>query len=200
MTVHAAKGLEFPAVMVTGLEETTFPVQRGGDPFVENPEEIEEERRLAYVAFTRARERLVLSYAGVRHIYGQMKMQRPSRFLSDLPRDEVQFIGGGLRASRPSGARIGTVGPRNPPRYDEYEAPQRSYEPDDPSPASGESYVDRSEVSDVDDPMHPGARVRHAQFGVGVIVDRPRGIPPRVRVKFRDVGEKTVVAAYLLRA
>jgi DNA helicase-2/ATP-dependent DNA helicase PcrA len=196
MTVHAAKGLEFPAVMVTGLEETTFPVQRGGDPFIENPEEIEEERRLAYVAFTRARERLILSYAGVRNIYGQMKMQRPSRFLSDLPREEVQFIGGALRASRPSGPRIGTVGPRNPPRYESV----RTYDSDEPDPIPGESYVDRSEGSDIDDPMHPGAKVRHAQFGVGVIVDRPRGIPPRVRVKFRDVGEKTVVAAYLLRA
>ncbi|MBW2191088.1 MAG: UvrD-helicase domain-containing protein, partial [Deltaproteobacteria bacterium] len=72
MTVHAAKGLEFPVVMVTGLEEQVFPF-RGIDPW-EDPDELEEERRLAYVAFTRAKKRLVLSFAAIRRIFGQQRV------------------------------------------------------------------------------------------------------------------------------
>jgi DNA helicase-2/ATP-dependent DNA helicase PcrA len=80
MTVHAAKGLEFPVVMVTGLEEQVFPF-KGIDPW-EDPDELEEERRLAYVAFTRAKQRLVLSFAAVRRIFGQQRVGIPSRFLT----------------------------------------------------------------------------------------------------------------------
>ena len=100
MTVHAAKGLEFPIVMVTGLEEQVFPF-KGVDPW-EDPDELEEERRLAYVAFTRAEQRLILSFAAVRRIFGQQRVGIPSRFLTELPGEDVEWIGG--RSSSPSPA------------------------------------------------------------------------------------------------
>ncbi len=86
MTVHGAKGLEFHTVCLTGMEEEMFPY-RGMDPG--GAEEMEEERRLAYVAITRARKRLVLSHAGARQIFGQTRWGRPSRFIGDLPEDVV---------------------------------------------------------------------------------------------------------------
>src|SRR5262249_30268033 len=81
MTVHAAKGLEFPVAFLTGLEETVFPMLRGGD----SPSDLEEERRLPYVAIARARQRLFLSYARARRLYGNEQLNPPSRFLSDIP-------------------------------------------------------------------------------------------------------------------
>ena len=90
MTVHAAKGLEFPVVLVAGLEEGMFPY-RGLDTD-DDPEELEEERRLAYVAFTRAREKLILAWAPMRRVFGQPRMNPRSRFLDELPREDIRDI------------------------------------------------------------------------------------------------------------
>jgi DNA helicase-2/ATP-dependent DNA helicase PcrA len=90
MTVHSAKGLEFDTVFLTGMEEETFPY-RGLDS--ESNEELEEERRLAYVAITRARKRLFISYAAARMIFGQTKYLAPSRFLEQLPSEIVEHRG-----------------------------------------------------------------------------------------------------------
>jgi len=90
MTVHSAKGLEFDTVFLTGMEEETFPY-RGLDS--ESNEELEEERRLAYVAITRARKRLFISYAAARMIFGQTKYLAPSRFLEQLPTEIVEHRG-----------------------------------------------------------------------------------------------------------
>ncbi len=89
MTLHAAKGLEFPLVFLVGLEEGVFP----GKQSIEEPSRLEEERRLCYVGMTRAMERLVMSFAEVRRQYGREEYHRPSRFLSEIPRelfDEVR--------------------------------------------------------------------------------------------------------------
>ncbi len=96
MTVHAAKGLEYPVVMVTGLEEEMFPY-RGIDPSAD-PDELEEERRLAYVAFTRAREQLVLMWAPSRRVFGQPRIAMRSRFLDEIP---VECIDARGRAPQP---------------------------------------------------------------------------------------------------
>ncbi|MEZ4325357.1 MAG: UvrD-helicase domain-containing protein [Polyangiales bacterium] len=88
MTVHAAKGLEFPVVYVTGLEEGLFP--RLDPTFGVDQEELEEERRLAYVAFTRAEEQLVLLHASARMTFGRTEVAMPSRFLADIAADDVQ--------------------------------------------------------------------------------------------------------------
>jgi DNA helicase II / ATP-dependent DNA helicase PcrA len=88
MTVHAAKGLEFPAVFIMGLEEGVFPHLRS----IGEPEELEEERRLAYVAITRAQERLYLSHAWSRTLYGGTQYNPPSRFLDEIPERLVEAI------------------------------------------------------------------------------------------------------------
>src|SRR5690606_12741533 len=88
MTVHAAKGLEFPAVFIIGLEEGVFPHLRS----IGEPDELEEERRLAYVAITRAQERLHLTHAWSRTLYGGTQYNPPSRFLDEIPADLLDTI------------------------------------------------------------------------------------------------------------
>jgi DNA helicase-2/ATP-dependent DNA helicase PcrA len=173
MTVHAAKGLEFPVVMVTGLEEQVFPF-KGIDPW-EDPEELEEERRLAYVAFTRAKERLVLSFAAIRRIFGQQRVGIPSRFLTELPGEDIEWIG--ARSSSPSRPSVP-------------EAPRRD---------SNDSYVDYSEGSDLSDleGLRRGAQVRHPKFGVGEVTEVMQGSPPRVSVHFPGWGTRKIIASYL---
>ncbi len=90
MTIHSAKGLEFDTVLLTGMEEGTFPY-RGLDS--DSNDEIEEERRLAYVAITRARRRLYISHAATRTIFGQTKYLAPSRFLAQIPAEAVEHRG-----------------------------------------------------------------------------------------------------------
>lgn len=174
MTVHAAKGLEFPIVMVTGLEEEVFPF-KGIDPW-EDPEELEEERRLAYVAFTRAKERLVLSFAGVRRIFGQQRVGTPSRFLTELPGSDIEWIG--ARSSAPTW----TSAPQEEPRHE-----------------PGDSYVDYAEGSDLSDleGLRRGMQVRHPKFGVGEVREVVQGSPPRVSVRFSGWGTRTIIASYL---
>lgn len=90
MTVHSAKGLEFPAVFVAGMEESIFP---HGATWSDDPAKIEEERRLAYVAITRARKRLFLTYAATRRTYGSTQANPRSRFVNEIPDDDIEFSG-----------------------------------------------------------------------------------------------------------
>ncbi|WP_291290174.1 UvrD-helicase domain-containing protein [Enorma sp.] len=92
MTVHSAKGLEFPAVFVAGLEEGIFPHVAG---FSDDPAKLEEERRLAYVAITRARKRLFLTYAATRRTYGSTQTNPRSRFVGEIPASDIEFSGVG---------------------------------------------------------------------------------------------------------
>jgi DNA helicase-2/ATP-dependent DNA helicase PcrA len=180
MTVHAAKGLEFPVVFVAGLEEDTFPSQRGfgGE---EDVEELEEERRLCYVAFTRARERLFLSYAHTRRVYNEIKIRRRSRFLDEIPADELQLVGG-RQPARPGLAR--PMSTRAAP------APARPAAPSGP-------YIDRSEANDVlDAGIMLGMRVQHIKFGIGRVTAVADGVPPRVTVAFPD-GSRSIISSYL---
>ncbi len=83
MTMHAAKGLEFPFVFIPGMEEGIFP----GMQSMYNPEEVEEERRLAYVGITRAKEKLYLTSSATRMLFGSTVRNRPSRFIGEIPQD-----------------------------------------------------------------------------------------------------------------
>ena len=184
MTVHAAKGLEFPVVFVTGLEEQMFPF-KGVDPW-EDPEELEEERRLAYVAFTRARERLVLTYTQMRRMFGQLRPGVPSRFLRELPQADLKWLGGAPKATPQPVSRE-----RRP---DPWAAEARKPLPRVPS---GESYLDPTEGSDLGGGIARGMRVRHPKFGVGEVRDVQKGAPPRVKVLFPGWGTRTIVAQFL---
>jgi DNA helicase-2/ATP-dependent DNA helicase PcrA len=97
MTVHASKGLEFKNVFITGLEDGLFPHQMNGE--IKNEEDKEEERRLFYVALTRAKEKLFLSFANFRTIFGSRQINAPSEFISDIPSDILEKEGekGGIK-------------------------------------------------------------------------------------------------------
>ena len=95
MTLHSAKGLEFPVVFLVGAEEGVFPHLRA----LTEPEELEEERRLAYVGITRARERLYVSHAWSRMLFGSTQYNPPSRFLDEIPEELIEHVGKGRRLS-----------------------------------------------------------------------------------------------------
>jgi DNA helicase-2/ATP-dependent DNA helicase PcrA len=167
MTVHAAKGLEFHAVFITGLEEGLFPheqsTQKGTSASEENG--LEEERRLMYVAITRARRRLYLSHAQSRMLHGQVRYSMPSRFLDELPEQVL------LRLNR-----------RSEPAY-----PASAFKA--PAPASASRGNDTG--------YKVGQSVAHAKFGTGIIIDfEGRGGDARVQVKFREAGTKWLALAY----
>jgi DNA helicase-2/ATP-dependent DNA helicase PcrA len=194
MTVHAAKGLEFPTVLVLGLEEQLFPLRGAGGPndAEDAEEELEEERRLAYVAFTRAREKLVLSWATTRYVFGQMRMGTRSRFLDELPRADISLLGepgagGRAMAPRPSwqpplGARRESYGPslRGAPGS---------------SGGSRETVIDRSGSDEQG--IAAGMRVRHVRYGVGKVMLVEGGTPPKVTVDFPGFGKKQIVSSFL---
>ncbi len=197
MTVHAAKGLEFHAVFLTGMEEDLFPFrsqdpQRGGD--------MEEERRLAYVAITRARVELAITHAERRSVFGQTRYGAPSRFIDELPADSVEK---GLTASArvlrgrseaPS-ARWSAPLSRSASRAD---PPPRalpaSTEPPAPARAPGERWVEREEGPAG---LRPGERVHHNVFGVGVVRSADSGSDPTIRVEFPGHGTKSIKARFL---
>ncbi len=142
MTVHSAKGLEFPQVYVTGMEDGLFPLMREDDL------DSEEERRLFYVAVTRARQCLSLTYARRRRRYGTYQDSAPSRFLREIDKQYLE-IPKSYAAPKPSFRMGMTVG--------------RALGKPDPMP----SYEDMSQEQP---PFQPGARVRHAKFGEGQVL------------------------------
>ncbi len=160
MTVHSAKGLEFTTVCVTGMEEEMFPYRgMSGD----EPEELDEERRLAYVAITRARERLFITHAAARTIFGQTRYQAPSRFLDDLPEATIVREGSPWSApasTAPAWRSSGFAGPARPA------ARFRSFG-ETPRVAPGTRVVDRDAFDDIpsDEPERraPRRRPRLAQ-------------------------------------
>jgi DNA helicase-2/ATP-dependent DNA helicase PcrA len=171
MTLHTAKGLEYPVVFLTGLEDGIFPHVRSlGDP-----EELEEERRLCYVGITRARERLYLCHAWSRTLFGSTDYYPPSRFLSEIPEELVNAIGGEQGGGRGLGAhRDAVVGA----------AIRRGGE------APGARGAEELRLKIGDD-------VRHEKFGEGVILDlEGSGDKAEVVVRFRDVGEKRLLLAW----
>ncbi len=182
MTMHSAKGLEFPVVFIAGLEEGLFPHSRSS----EDEAELEEERRLCYVGITRAKRRLVLTSAARRRTFGEYQSTEPSRFIDEIPReliDEVPstFVSpyqGNFSQFRanPYGRGGGYRG-----RVKE-EQTTYAYEDEDQSIPSG---------------LKPGLRVRHPQFGVGTVLSvEPLDDDTKLVVRFTTVGQKTLRAKY----
>jgi DNA helicase-2/ATP-dependent DNA helicase PcrA len=198
MTIHAAKGLEYPVVFLAGLEEGVFPSLREGDL----DEEVAEERRLAYVALTRAMERAILSYARTRRTYDEVRRNHPSRFLSDIPADCIAVRsrpGASAPMARPYGRH-----PDMAPRVDYDEAPAYDYDQRDPSERGGRESVyqlDDDLPPDADDLAFPrGAKVRHKIFGIGQVEDGSgRGPDRKLQVRFAAHGLKTIIARFVER-
>ncbi len=185
MTLHAAKGLEFPLVFLAGCEEGVFPHSRS----LANPEEMEEERRLAYVGITRAREVLHVSHAESRSLYGNTQYNPPSRFLDEVPDElfrkegRVKAFGAGRREERES--RWG-----NRSFSDEFTDRQV-----DAAIAAGKRNEPTPQGTITD--FRVGEDVVHPTFGEGVIIDLNVGRGrTEATIRFRDKGTKTLDLAW----
>ncbi|MDX9932759.1 MAG: 3'-5' exonuclease [Bacteroidales bacterium] len=209
MTVHAAKGLEFPYVFVAGLEENLFPSSMS----MSSKAEIEEERRLFYVAVTRAMQKLTLSYADTRLKWGELNFCTPSRFLEELDSsllDIPQKFSPGLKQKDDSSFRMKLqdassennfkskyqkgagysfnkkVQDKNGPEFKKKEVPQ---------PKSAPAFND-SELADVDD-ISEGMRVEHARFGAGTVLQiEGNGQNRKALVEFDLSGQKQLVLRF----
>jgi DNA helicase-2/ATP-dependent DNA helicase PcrA len=200
MTLHNAKGLEFPVVFITGLEDGLFPMARAYD----EPAQLEEERRLFYVGITRAERKLYLAYARRRRRGREWMDSVPSSFLESVPRELLDvrhsertlqytsswaqpwkmasrgFGGGGYGARRD---RLGLTAPAPPQR--------RRAEPEDPT-----FQVDYSDSQDLPS-LVKGARVRHPRFGAGTVAEISGfGTDVKASIDFDEVGRKVVVLKY----
>jgi DNA helicase-2/ATP-dependent DNA helicase PcrA len=190
MTIHIAKGLEWPVVFMTGMEDGLFPSLRAREGTSEDAA-LEEERRLAYVAITRAREQLVMSRARTRRVWGEIRIQEPSRFLDDLPADSL---------AQPRSSRVHV--PSAPRIVDgDWAGRQRRARPSRSRDELDQRTGDDDElVFQVDEPggFVIGAEVTHAALGAGRIVAvTGTGKDCRVVVDFVVVGRKTVFAKFL---
>jgi len=202
MTLHSAKGLEFPVVFMVGLEDGIFPHLRS----LADPAELEEERRLAYVGITRARERLHLSHAWSRTIYGATQYNPPSRFLDEIPQRLVNSIEGERRSSR-SGAWADSASMTStesswgerPERKSRISSERRQANRErivEQALAAGTSVTETSgTASGVT--LRIGDDVMHAKWGEGVVLDlRGGGDKTEVTVNFPTVGQKTLLLAW----
>ena len=180
MTMHSAKGLEFPIVVMTGLEEGLFPHSRSTD----EEAELEEERRLCYVGITRAQRRLVITSAARRRLFGEYQSTEPSRFVDEIPRELIEEVPSASYASpyqsslTPFGR--GAYGRRG--RQVREEPAPYAYEDEDQSAANG---------------LRPGVRVRHPTFGEGTVISvEPLDDDTKLVVRFTSVGRKTLRAKF----
>ena len=194
MTIHIAKGLEWPIVFITGMEDGLFPSLREREGQSEDAQ-LEEERRLAYVAITRAREKLVLSHARTRRVWGEIRLQGPSRFLDDLPPS-------GLAA--PPGRHV--ITPRAPAIVDGTWSGVRRRKP-----RSSGSIDELDQRVPDDEPVfqldadrperavfRTGDPVSHVIHGLGrVVAVSGEGKDTKVVVDFPDAGRKTIFAKFL---
>jgi len=201
MTLHAAKGLEFPAVFLPGWEDGLFPSQRSMDE--SGLKGLEEERRLAYVGITRAEEVCTISFAGNRRVFGQWQSQLPSRFVDELPEEHVEVLtppglyGGGYGAAASSDepvrstieAKVAQADGYNSPGWKRMQARAGQRGNSQPKQA-GSPIIDLTATAS----FTLGERVFHQKFGYGAIA----GIEgDKLEVNFEKAGTKKVVARFI---
>jgi DNA helicase-2/ATP-dependent DNA helicase PcrA len=208
MTLHTAKGLEWPVVVMSGMEDGLFPMSRA----METPDGLEEERRLCYVGITRARDSLILTWARSRRRGGELRPGMPSRFLRELPPEVVDerrtsfAVGGGMgRSWSGSGQYGGTRGGssgwgggstrrKEPPPI---ATPRAGWDEFSQAPAAAEAAAQHESQ---DAPRFlKGERVRHRRFGSGVILGLSgNGKDTKVSVAFDDqeIGTKQLLVAF----
>jgi DNA helicase-2/ATP-dependent DNA helicase PcrA len=199
MTMHSAKGLEFPVVFIVGLEEGLFPHARSKD----DAAELEEERRLCYVAITRAKKQLYLMHARHRRLHGEESPAEPSRFLKEIPVEEIEDLSAGQSWLATHG-QTEPLSPASEPRS-----------PKPKLPFAGKTYnsveslqeffkqkgidvdVTKSRASKATTPKKsfaPGARVRHAKYGIGYIIKREAvGDTVRLTIHFPGFGSRKLI-------
>ena len=167
MTLHSVKGLEFPVVFMTGMEDGLFPHRRS----LNDLDGLEEERRLCYVGTTRAMSELYMTYAEQRRMYGIDSFAQPSRFISEVPDELLEEVRPNIRVSRPLPGR----------------APHRGN-------GFGRS---KSLAEENDNDIRLGQRVRHGKFGEGVVLNyEGSGAHARVQINFETAGTKWLVMSY----
>ncbi len=207
MTVHGAKGLEFELVLLTGMEEDMFPYKRQEG---RSDEELEEERRLAYVAITRARHHLVITHTKQRQVFGTTRIGAPSRFVRELPAAAIEHMetsasraagGAGRWIDREQaaptswrGTGTGTGGGRG------WNHPQAPASRAALSRAPGERFVDYEGGDDAPaegGELRRGSKVSHAKFGVGEVMKIDNSGDPAVVAFFPAWGEKKVLMRFL---
>ena len=197
MTLHAAKGLEFPVIFLPGWEDGLFPSQRSMDE--SGTRGLEEERRLAYVGITRAEEVCTISFAGNRRVYGQWQSQLPSRFIDELPEAHVEVLTppglyGGNYGAAASGieTRAAEANVYNSPGWRRLQSRSGARPISQPSEARS-PVIDAQALS-----SHTvGERVFHQKFGYGVIL----GIEgDKLEIEFEKAGIKKVVARFITGA
>ena len=193
MTLHSAKGLEFDAVFLAGLEEGLFPHAQS----MTSPQDLEEERRLCYVGITRARRKLFLTWTPFRRNFGADANlpSPPSRFFSEMPPDLVEGIGESYvydqRESYPSEEEMPSDG------RSWIEVLNEQIARTIPSGGGRQTGTRPSRPAPVFSPLKSGMRVRHAQFGDGIILNRERvGDDVKLTVTFSRVGKKTLIERY----
>ena len=174
MTMHSAKGLEFPCVYLVGFEDGLFPGMRA----IGEREEMEEERRLCYVAITRAKENLTITYAKQRMLYGRTNASLPSRFLKEIPEDTIVKKGGYQTAQNHYNMSrytdFTTTAPKKPVSYQSsYTAPAASGVPE----------------------LHKGDMVQHTAFGRGMVLSVLKmGGDALLEIAFDQIGTKKLMA------
>ncbi|HEY5463609.1 MAG TPA: UvrD-helicase domain-containing protein [Hanamia sp.] len=196
MTIHAAKGLEFPVVFVGGLEETLFPNAMA----INTREELEEERRLFYVAITRAKKRLWLTYANNRYRFGNLTQNDPSRFIDELPDERIDksFAGGNMRNNQTN-------------HWNAFDKPKYQFSPDRKEVKTEKpAYLVSTPVikikehiptpgfapSDTSN-LQTGQKIEHQKFGFGEVIKMEGAAHnPVATVKFENNGEKKIMLNY----
>jgi DNA helicase II / ATP-dependent DNA helicase PcrA len=186
MSMHAAKGLEFPVVFIAGMEEGLFPHSRSS----EDEDELEEERRLFYVGMTRAEQRLFLTSAARRRVFGEYQATEPSRFVDEVPSELVERIAPTLTSAYQGNFSHAhyefrtnpySRGGRGSGRTRE-ESQRYSYEDEDQTSSTG---------------IRVGMRVKHGQFGVGVVLAVEEHTDDyKITVRFNTVGQKKLLAKF----
>lgn len=223
MTIHAAKGLEFNTVFLPGFEEGLFPHQRSMQD--EGQKGLEEERRLAYVALTRARKRLVISFAHARRLYGQFLPGTPSRFIAEIPADHLKTVAGGMTRSLPYGSAGygssyggGSYGGGNGYGQRNLGATSGGYRPQAGSQMNSRTNKTGSDYAKPAEPMIAysrtamqqnspvqsmsnsayavGQKVHHAKFGAGLInAVEGSGAETKLVITFKHAGQKRLLAS-----
>ena len=196
MTIHAAKGLEFPVIFVGGLEETLFPNAMA----INTREELEEERRLFYVAITRAKHKLWLTYANTRYRFGNLIQNEPSRFIDELPEGRIDkaFAGGNVRNNQTNYWNA-----FDKPKY-EFGARKKETRNEKPAYLVSPPVIKIKEhtptpgfaPSDTSN-LQTGQKIEHQKFGFGEVIKMEGAAHnPIATVKFEHNGEKKIMLNY----